>query len=199
MRKYSLLTMFAATVATLAAGMACSAEETKKDTADVVKHEYVGATKCKICHMPQYESWSKTKHATAFNVLSDEEKKKQECVVCHITGKMADGTVIEGVECEACHGPGSEYKSLQIMNKKKWEADPEAQKKKAIEAGLIYPTEKDCQRCHKKEGNPNFKPFDFAKRKPLVHVMKSGTTDTTKAKESAPTPSKETSDTTGKK
>jgi hypothetical protein len=196
------LTMYTAIVAILAAGMAWTAEEAKKDTTSEVKREYVGATKCKICHKTEYESWAKTKLATAFEVLSDEEKKKQECVVCHITGKMADGTVIEGIECEACHGPGSDYKSIQIMNKKKWEADPETQKKKAIAAGLIYPTETDCQRCHKKEGNPNFKEFVFAQRKPLVHTMKSATTDTTKAKESAPSPGKETkgpSDTTGKK
>ncbi|HWR83061.1 MAG TPA: cytochrome c family protein [Candidatus Deferrimicrobium sp.] len=136
---------------------------------EAAKPEYVGADKCKVCHKDQHESWAATKHAKAFSVLSAEEKKKPECISCHMTGKLADGTALEGIQCEACHGPGSEYKNIKIMNKKKWEADPAGQKKLAIEAGLIVPTEKECTRCHKKEGNPNFKPFDFAKRKGEVH------------------------------
>ena len=130
--------------------------------------EYVGVKKCRFCHKPQFDSWSKTKHAEAFSILSDEAKKKPECVQCHVTGKMADGTVIENVECEACHGPGSEYSSIKIMNRKKWAADPETYRKRAVEAGLVYPGEQDCQRCHKKEGNPNFKPFDFAKKNKIA-------------------------------
>ena len=172
MRKVTLLLMFLAAIALLAAAAVWADEETKAtETKKEVKHEYVGASKCKPCHLPQYKSWAETKHAKAFTALSDEEKKKAECVGCHITGKMADGTVIEGVECEACHGPGSDYKSLKIMNKKEWAAAPEAHKKMAIEAGLVYPTEKDCTRCHKKEGNPNFKEFVFAERKGKVHPI----------------------------
>jgi hypothetical protein len=135
------------------------------------KHEYVGAAKCKGCHLPQYTSWLETKHAKAFDALSAEDKKKAECVVCHVTGKMADGTVINGVECEACHGPGSDYKSMKIMNKTKWAADPAGYKKMAVDAGLVYPKEEDCMRCHKKDGNPNFKPLDFATARTKVHKM----------------------------
>ena len=145
-------------------------QETKKEETKPA-HEYVGVTKCKICHKDVYTAWSKTGHATAYDKLSDEEKKKPECVQCHITGTTAKGELLEGVQCEACHGPGSDYKSPKIMNKKKWEADPEGQLAMAKEAGLVIPTEETCVRCHKKEGNPNFKPFDFAKRVGMVHPI----------------------------
>ena len=146
------------------------AQETKEaEKAEKVAHQYVGAKKCKTCHKVQFNAWLETKHATAFDALSDEEKKKEECVTCHQTGTTAKGVLLEGVQCEACHGPGKDYKSPKIMSKKKWPAAPEKHKKMAIEAGLNYPTEETCTGCHKKEGNPNFKAFDFAKSKLKVH------------------------------
>ena len=51
-------------------------------------HAAVGADKCaKMCHKVQFESWSKSKHATA-------ETK---------------------TECEACHGNGADYMKMTIM------------------------------------------------------------------------------------
>lgn len=132
------------------------------------EHAYVGAKKCKTCHKAQFTSWSETKHAKAFETLSAEEQEKPECVKCHITGTTKKGVLLKGIQCEACHGPGKDYKSLKIMSKKKWKKDPEAYKAKAITAGLIYPTEETCLRCHNDE-SPNFKEFEFAKRKLLVH------------------------------
>jgi len=183
MRKFAIWALLSAGLLLIVSAAAWGAGEKAKP-------EYVGAKKCKGCHKDQHKSWLETKHAKTFDVLSDEEKKKPECVSCHITGKTAKGEVLEGVQCEACHGPASKYKSIKIMNKKKWAADPETYQKKAVEAGLIHPTEENCKRCHKKEGNPNFKKFDFAKSKPLVHVMKSAPTSTEEAKKSTDTTSK---------
>ena len=51
-------------------------------------HAAVGPEKCaKMCHKVQFESWSKSKHATA-------EKK---------------------TDCEACHGNGADYMKLSVM------------------------------------------------------------------------------------
>ena len=50
-------------------------------------HAAVGVTKCKMCHKVEFESWSKTKHATA---------------------KPA-------VECETCHGNGGDYWTMAVM------------------------------------------------------------------------------------
>ncbi len=150
--------------------VAILADEAKK--ADEPTFEYVGDKKCKMCHKDQHSSWLETKHAKAYDALSAEEKKKPECVGCHVTGTTAKDVLLEGVQCEACHGAGSAYKSPKIMSKKNWPADPEKHMKMAVEAGLIVPTEETCKGCHKKEGNPNFKEFDFAKSKPKVHAFK---------------------------
>ncbi len=162
-----ILIVLMATVAFTAVGIL--ADEAKK--ADEPTFKYVGAKKCKTCHKAQHSSWLETKHAKAYDVLSVEEKKKPECVGCHVTGTTKKDVLLEGIQCEACHGPGSAYKSPKIMSKKKWPADPEKYMKMATEAGLIMPTEETCKGCHKKEGNPNFTEFDFAKGKPTVHTF----------------------------
>jgi hypothetical protein len=124
-----------------------------------------------MCHKDIYASWEKTSHAEAFSALSEEEQKKEECIKCHITGHDKDGELIANVTCEACHGPGSDYKSPKIMSTK-WKDNPEEYKKKAMEAGLIFPTAETCQEsCHKKEGNPNFKPFNWDEMAPKVHPV----------------------------
>ncbi len=43
------------------------------------------------------------------------------------------------LDCEGCHGPGSEYKGMAVMK------DPD----KARAAGLVDPTETFCSQCHK--------------------------------------------------
>lgn len=136
------------------------------------KPTFVGAEKgCKMCHKAQYDSWLTTPHAKAWDKLKPEEQAKAECAGCHQTGAMADGVMVTSVTCEACHGAGSEYKKPAIMGKAVWAKDKEAAKKAAIAAGLVYPTADNCMKCHKKEGNPNFKPFDFEKAKGLVHPV----------------------------
>lgn len=171
MRRVTILVIImTALVAFLA--LTTMAQEAAKPAKEEVKHDFVGVDKCKVCHKAQFTAWSATGHAASFGKLSVEEKAKPECVVCHTTGKLAvDDSLLEGVQCEACHGAGGDYKSAKIMNKKKWADDPATQKAMAIDAGLIYPVEEDCKKCHKKEGNPNFKEFDFATMKGKVHPV----------------------------
>ncbi len=138
---------------------------------DKAKFTYVGAEKCKMCHKDNYASWMETKHAKAFDALKPEEQKKPECVKCHMTGTTAENVALNGVQCEACHGAGSEYKKPTIMSKAKF-ADKAAGMKLAMEAGLVMPTAEVCTKCHTKEGNPNFKEFDFEKMKGQVHPKK---------------------------
>jgi hypothetical protein len=71
---------------------------------------YVGVEKCQTCHKVQVTSWLETKHATLTPPL----------------------------DCESCHGPGSEYRALKIMK------DPEA----ARAAGLVDPAAEFCATCH---------------------------------------------------
>lgn len=127
---------------------------------------YIGAQKCKMCHKgPKkgevFEKWEKGPHVKAFETLKAKgEDKNPQCLECHVTGFNAGGykvgdanaALFEGVQCEACHGPGSAYKSLTIMK----------DKAKSIENGLVEQNENVCKKCHN-EKSPTFKGFDFAK------------------------------------
>jgi nitrate/TMAO reductase-like tetraheme cytochrome c subunit len=55
--------------------------------ASAAEHQAVGVAKCKMCHKIEFESWSKTKHATAKPV----------------------------VECETCHGNGGDFWKMSVM------------------------------------------------------------------------------------
>ncbi len=113
--------------------------------------DHIGATKCKMCHKLQYRSWEGLAHAKAFERLEGEQQADAECLKCHATGGKAD---LPGVQCESCHGPGSEYKWVKIMN------DREA----SVAAGLALPDESTCKGCH--EGAPHDqKTFDFESMK----------------------------------
>jgi len=138
--------------------------------------DYVGANKCKVCHMKIFKSWEQTKHAKAFEVLKPgaaaEAKKAagldlqkdytqdSTCVSCHTTGTPQQA----GIQCEACHGAGKQYSSTKIMNKTAWKADPDKQCAMAVEAGLVRkPTAEHCAACHN-DKSPTYKPFDFKSR-----------------------------------
>jgi hypothetical protein len=117
-----------------------------------VKFEYVGKDKCKLCHKPEHDSWLTTVHAKAWEALKPEEQKKDSCAVCHSTGKDAAGVLLTGVQCEACHGAGSAYKTQANMKDKKL----------AMNAGMIEPTSEVCIKCHNAK-SPTFKGFEFDK------------------------------------
>ena len=71
------------------------------------------ASSCATCHPDEYDSWAKTKHATALERLSSSDQEKA-CIGCHVTGaktKIVDnGRVVnKGVQCEACHGAAAAH------------------------------------------------------------------------------------------
>ncbi len=97
---------------------------------DGKKYGYIGAKKCGMCHKKekdgaQLKKWEEGPHAKAYENLkaADAEAVKNDaCLKCHATGAGSDASlndkkfsIEEGVQCEACHGPGSEYKSMKIM------------------------------------------------------------------------------------
>jgi hypothetical protein len=51
--------------------------------------DYLGAKKCKACHMKQFKSWSKTTMATSFENLKPgikaEEKRRQALILTRTT------------------------------------------------------------------------------------------------------------------
>jgi hypothetical protein len=72
------------------------------------QREKLGAGQCRTCHRVQYDSWVKSGHAR------------------------------KGLDCEGCHGYGSEYANAKTMK------DLGAAK----EAGLIFQTASFCEKCH---------------------------------------------------
>lgn len=136
---------------------AVMAQEAEKAPA----HDFIGAKKCIMCHKKDGvgPSWDSTAHATAFDKLTDEQKKDPNFLKYYTTGTDAKGVLLEGVQCEACHGAGSDYKSKSVMS------DREA----AIKAGMLIPDEKTCLGCHNDKAPAAVaavaKDWDYAKAK----------------------------------
>jgi hypothetical protein len=132
---------------------------------------YLGVKKCKMCHMKQFKSWEQTKMAKSFELLkpgtapdakkaagldaSKDYTKDASCLGCHTVNGKAD---MPGVQCESCHGAGSDYMKVMMKNRNYKLADVKA-------LGLISPPdEATCTKCHN-EKSPFYKPFNFEERK----------------------------------
>ncbi len=144
---YLLLTVLLAFIAvSVIAPNFSSAQEAKKEE---VAFKYAGATLCKPCHQTEaqgkiYATWEASLHAKAFDKLGAANQANEKCLGCHTTGHgkaLVAGKTAEamrGVQCEACHGPGSEYKSMTVMKNKA----------EALKKGLVMPDQKTCAACH---------------------------------------------------
>ncbi len=108
------------------------------------EYDYIGAKRCglKPCHGvgndSTYESWQETVHATAWDNLTEEQKAQEIFLQYYTTGTTAKGVLLEGVQCEACHGPGSGYQKLSVMK----------DREKSIAAGMWLPDSTTCISCH---------------------------------------------------
>ena len=126
MRKNTLLTVLAVAVVALVSV-----------SAQAQDHEYVGAAKCKMCHKVQFGSWEATTHAKATDEAkaSTDREFSADCLKCHATNASEE---LPGVQCEACHGAGNDFKKMSIMK--------DVEKAKAN--GLVIPTQATCDGCH---------------------------------------------------
>lgn len=145
------------------------------------ENKYIGTKACTMCHKTerqgkQLDIWQKSSHANAYKTLTSEVSEKiakekglkqpayesSECLSCHATGYDVDPKLLgkgfdikDGVQCETCHGAGSNYKPVSIMR----------DREKAIAAGMrafrdSTEIEKFCKTCHN-EKSPTFKQFKF--------------------------------------
>lgn len=145
--------------------------------------QYVGASKCKVCHLPLFKSWEQTKMSQAFELLKpgvrvdakrahniDPNKdytSDPNCLSCHVTGfgqpggfESAEKTPnLAGIQCEACHGPGAGYLKPALMSLQ----NKEYKRSNLVAAGMVVPTAETCQKCHNKK-SPFYKPFDYNTR-----------------------------------
>jgi hypothetical protein len=141
------------------------------------KASYEGVAVCSMCHKTdkqgqQFKIWQESKHSQAYKALltpkADEIAKAKtgkkavespDCLKCHSTGTDVDKSLVgakykveDGVQCETCHGPGSNYKTLSVMKNKE----------EAVKKGLIEHKDaaKYCVTCHNSK-SPTFKEFKF--------------------------------------
>jgi hypothetical protein len=154
---------------------------------------FIGSKVCRECHGiddigNQYKIWEKSPHSKAWVNLTAEKgievakkhgitspERDYRCLKCHATGKGVNSAIIrEGVGCEACHGPGSEYHKASIH------VDYNSRDngyRRAIAAGM-YPIlgikslktrEKLCLSCHRKDRPclPENPPENYDDRIPL--------------------------------
>lgn len=136
---------------------------------------FIGSKSCKECHGlddigNQYKIWEKSPHAKTYARLTGQQgleiaqklgipspEHDYRCLKCHATGKGTTPEIVkEGVGCEACHGPGSEY--YKVSNHVNY-SSRENGYRRAITYGM-YPIlgikslktrERLCLSCHSKK------------------------------------------------
>jgi hypothetical protein len=130
---------------------------------------YVGAKKCRACHLKQFQSWEQTRMAKSFELLkagvhADAKKKMkvdpqkdythdEKCLPCHTTGYGKPGGFASlektpemvGVQCESCHGAGGDYLKEGLMTLK----NKEYKRADLVKAGLVIVNGETCTSlCH---------------------------------------------------
>ncbi len=115
--------------------------------------KFVGMGACAKCHQSAVDFWRKTVHAHAWKTLVDVDKQYDyDCIGCHVTGFQKPGgsnlaTVekqqLVDVQCEVCHGPGSQHVAEAGLD------DPKTLTRK--------PADNFCaDNCHSKEHSDTF-------------------------------------------
>lgn len=134
-------------------------------------YRYVGNDKCRLCHRDFFIGRKQDHHDHAMSYLSTSEyRDNPKCLVCHSTGfGVPSGFVsvektprLMNVQCEGCHGPGSNH--LKIASMKKTGG--------GFLAGSDRPDRLKamCKSCHTARWNRSYTDFEEAYqkyRKPL--------------------------------
>ena len=128
---------------------------------------YVGAESCQSCHPKTFAKWSSTKHAHAYDALTNPKRNREadaECISCHVTGfgyntgfvSAEKTSYLKGNQCENCHGPGSlhnaEPDNLDYRQ-------PMVRTAEAADKGGF------CVSCHNADNDPH---FNFATYYPQI-------------------------------
>src|ERR1041385_9104856 len=88
-------------------------------------------TTCGNCHAGHQADWFETKHASAFTDLVASGHATAACYGCHTVSQLGNGlasaagwnakpdSAYKDVQCESCHGPGTEHVKL-TEDRTKW-------------------------------------------------------------------------------
>jgi len=116
---------------------------------------FAGEKGCQTCHPREYEHWTTTAHARAYDTLIKKDKTSDpSCLACHTTGEGVAQNIkprIENVQCEACHGLAKDH--------------PDSRK------DLEKVDEDDCRKCHNLTNSPQFDYEQYVQR--ILHPKSS--------------------------
>lgn len=139
-------------------------EQAKKESDDLIRALVAismkgtsdqSALSCGNCHMTEYRSWLKSRHAHALDTLIEKKRVTSECLPCHSTTyraqsgfAVAPGDPEQAVTCVSCHTEASSHAKapLQPFSERVAKAA--------------------CLSCHDTETSPN---FDFEVHRRKVH------------------------------
>jgi hypothetical protein len=131
-----------------------TAQASVSDSTKNAPDHFLGADMCIRCHVAEGEQWKTTHHARAWATLTERHKDATpECVPCHVVGYKqpggfgmnTTGAVMSSVQCENCHGMGTQHEAFVASPKKL--------------------TEATCLACHTSSTSPD---FNFAKFRPYI-------------------------------
>lgn len=112
-----------------------------------MRERYLGQEACDRCHAGLIGRLAVTRHFRAYETLLQRgEERNESCLSCHTTGfgrysgfdpawEEKTGKNLRGVQCEACHGPGTMH---------------------SREGAYIEMARNSCRRCHTSHWSPDF-------------------------------------------
>ncbi|MEZ4387354.1 MAG: multiheme c-type cytochrome [Candidatus Krumholzibacteriia bacterium] len=117
------------------------------------QESFLGNNNCKACHTGIYNEWRQTDHSRAYTALrASSMQSEPECLACHTTGyRHYNGfdeeqrSNLSQVQCEACHGYGTEH---------------------ARDGKMLDAARESCTMCHDNAARPCYDesrdaPFDY--------------------------------------
>jgi hypothetical protein len=128
---------------------------TRDEATGRIVDRYLGIEMCRRCHaeiMPRFVS---SRHFRAFETLRQRgATSTAECLACHTTGYGRPGgydpeteqkgaPYLQGVQCEACHGPGTMH---------------------ARDGSYVKSARESCRACHTSKWSPDFEFETYWKR-----------------------------------
>ncbi len=128
-----------------------------------IRERYLGQNVCFRCHEDLLARFAVDRHFRAFATIAQRgEGGNKRCFPCHTTGygrysgydpviEQKKGLNLTGVQCEACHGPGTKH---------------------ARDGSYSEAARSSCKRCHTSEWSPDFDFETFWDRIP--HCGKTG-------------------------
>jgi len=123
------------------------------------KYSYAGNLKCRMCHKGFFQGRKGDAHDHAFEkIIEARDAESPRCLGCHTTGfgvksgftSFQETPRLMNVQCEGCHGPGSEH--IRRMGKGGFLAGPDRPE-------IL---KKMCLACHNARWNGSFTHFESA-------------------------------------